>query len=68
MIYSCVPDELVFFDKTYIRQRHIKLYDNISFELTGGRIERIISTNPQDFLKYGELLGTDYNTLLARKK
>lgn len=59
MIYSCVPSEVVFFDTAQIRQRHIKLYNNVSFELTGGRIDRIISTNPQDFLKYHSLLGTD---------
>lgn len=59
MIYSCIPSDVVFFDTTQIRQRHIKLYNNISFELTDGRIDRIISTNPQDFLRYHNLLGTE---------
>lgn len=59
MIYSCVPYDVVFFDNTQIRQRHIKMYNNVSFELTDGRIDRIISTNPQDFLKYHNLLGSD---------
>ena len=51
MIYSCVPSDVIFFDNTQIRQRHIKLYNNVSFELTDGRVDRIISTNPQDFLR-----------------
>lgn len=59
MIYSCVPSDVIFFDTAQIRQRHIKLYNNVSFELTDGRIDRIISTNPQDFLRYHNLLGTD---------
>ena len=59
MIFSCVPSDVVFFDSTQIRQRHIKMYNNISFELTDGRVDRIISTNPQDFLKYHNLLGSD---------
>lgn len=59
MIYSCVPSDVIFFDNTQIRQRHIKLYNNVSFELTDGRVDRIISTNPQDFLRYHNLLGTD---------
>ena len=59
MIYSCVPSDVVFFDNTQIRSRHIKMYDNISFELTDGRVDRIISTDPQDFIKYHHLLGSD---------
>lgn len=59
MIYSCVPNDVIFFDNTQIRQRHIKMYNNVTFELTDGRIDRIISTNPQDFLKYHSLLGSD---------
>ena len=59
MMYSCVPMEIVFFDEKQLRQRHIKLYNNVSFELLDGRVERIISTNPQDYLKYHSLLGTD---------
>ena len=59
MIYSCVPSEVVFFDNTQIRQRHIKMYDNVSFEIVDGKVDRIISTNPKDFLRYHNLLGTD---------
>ncbi|MEE1225268.1 MAG: YlzJ-like family protein [Clostridia bacterium] len=59
MMYSCVPMDIVFYDETLIRQRHIRLYNNISFEMLDGRVERIISTNPQDYLKYHGLLGTD---------
>ena len=59
MIYSCVPSDVILIENTQIRQRHIKLYNNVSFELTDGRVDRIISTNPQDFLRYHNLLGTD---------
>lgn len=59
MLYSVVSDDVVFFDNTQIRQRHIKLYDNVTFEMLDGRVERIISTNPQDYLKYHNLLGSD---------
>ena len=59
MMYSVVPTDVVFFDNTQIRQRHIKLYDNMTFEVADGRVERIISTNPQDYLKYHNLLGSD---------
>ncbi len=59
MLYSIVPTDVVFFDNTQIRQRHIKLYNNITLELSEGRVDRIISTNPQDYLKYSNLLGSD---------
>ena len=59
MIYSCGPSEVVFFDNTQIRQRHIKMYNNVSFEILDGKVDRIISTNPKDFLRYHNLLGTD---------
>lgn len=59
MMYSVVPTDVIFFDNTQIRQRHIKLYDNVTFEVADGRVERIISTNPQDYLKYHNLLGSD---------
>lgn len=59
MLYSVIPDDVVFFDNTQIRQRHIKLYNNITFEMLDGRIDRIISTNPQDYLRYHNLLGSD---------
>ena len=59
MMYSCVPMEIVFYDSNEMRQRHIRLYNNVSFEMLDGRVERIISTNPQDYLKYHGLLGSD---------
>lgn len=58
MIYSVVPTDVVFFDQTQIRQRHIKLYDNVTLELIDGIVDRIVSTNPQDYLKYHDLLGS----------
>lgn len=58
MIYSVVPTDVVFFDQTQIRQRHIKMYDNVTLELVDGIVDRIISTNPQDYLKYHNLLGS----------
>ena len=59
MIYSIVPTDVVFFDNLEIRQRHIKMYNNVTFELLDGRVDRIISTNPQDYLRYHNLLGSD---------
>lgn len=59
MIYSVVPTDVVFFDKTQIRQRHIKMYDNVTLEIVDGIVDRIISTNPQDYLKYNGLLGSN---------
>lgn len=58
MIYSVVPTDIVFFDRTQIRQRHIKLYDNVTLEMVDGIVDRIVSTNPQDYLKYHDLLGS----------
>ena len=59
MIYSVVPTDVVFFDKMQIRQRHIKMYDNVTLEIVDGIVDRIISTNPQDYLKYNGLLGSN---------
>lgn len=58
MIYSVVPTDVVFFDETQIRSRHIKMYDNVTLELVDGIVDRIISTDPRDYLKYHNLLGT----------
>ena len=58
MIYSVVPADVVFFDQTQIRSRHIKMYDNVTLELVDGIVDRIVSTNPQDYLKYCNLLGS----------
>lgn len=58
MIYSVVPTDIVFFDQTQIRQRHIKMYDNVTLEIVDGIVDRIVSTNPQDYLKYHNLLGS----------
>ena len=35
------------------------MYDNLTLEMCEGRVDRIISTNPQDYLKYHNLLGSD---------
>lgn len=59
MIYSIVPTDMIFFDKTQIRQRHLKMYNNVTLEIADGRVDRVISTNPQDYLKYEKLLGTE---------
>lgn len=59
MIYSVVPTDVIFFDQTQIRQRHIKMYNNMTLEIVDGHVDRIISTNPQDYLKYHNLLGSD---------
>ncbi|MCD8390804.1 MAG: hypothetical protein LUD03_03060 [Firmicutes bacterium] len=58
MIYSVVPTDVVFFDNTQLRQRHIRLYNDVTFEMLDGRVERIISTNPRDYIKYHNLLGS----------
>ena len=58
MIYSPIPTDVVFFDNTQIRKRHIKMYNNVTLEIVDGIVERIISTNPQDYLKYHNLLGS----------
>ena len=58
MIYSIVPADVVFFDQTQIRSRHIKMYDNVTLELVDGIVDRIVSTNPKDYLKYCNLLGS----------
>lgn len=60
MIYSVVPTDVVFFDNTQIRQRHIKMYNNVTLELVDGIVDRIISTNPEDYLKYHHLLGSKH--------
>ncbi len=60
MIHSIVPTDVIFFDRTQIRQRHIKLYNNVTFELLDGRVDRIISTNPQDYLRKHNHLRSDH--------
>lgn len=60
MIYSVIPTDVVFFDQTQIRQRHIKMYNDITLELVDGIVDRIVSTNPQDYLKHHKLLGTNH--------
>ena len=57
MIYSVVPSDLIFYDEAQMEQRHMKLYNNLTLEMRGKRVERVISTNPKDFLKYSSLLG-----------
>lgn len=58
MIYSVVPTDVIYFDSTQVRQRHIKMYNNLTLELSEGRVDRIISTDPQDYIKYHNLLGS----------
>ena len=57
MIYSVIPTDVIFFDREQLRERHFKVYNCITLELDGKRIERIISTNPHDFIKYGYVIG-----------
>lgn len=57
MIYSVIPTDVIFFDREQLRERHFKMYNDITLELDGSRIERIISTNPDDFIKYGYMIG-----------
>lgn len=57
MIYSVVPTDIIFYDDSIGEDRHIKLYNNLTLEMRGKRVERVISTNPKDFLKYSSLLG-----------
>ncbi len=58
MIYSVVPTDVIFFDRTQIRKRHVRMYNNVTFEIVDGVVDRIISTNPQDYLKYHNMLGS----------
>ena len=57
MIYSVIPTDIVFFDDNTGSDRHIKLYNNLTLEVRGGKVERVISTNPKDYIKYSSLLG-----------
>ncbi len=58
MIYSVLPADVIFFDQTQIRSRHIKMYNNVTLEIVDGIVDRIISTNPHDYLAYSNLLGS----------
>lgn len=58
MIFSVVPTDVIFFDQTQIRKRHVRMYNNVTFEIVDGIVDRIISTNPQDYLKYHNMLGS----------
>ncbi len=57
MIYSVIPSSALFADCSPIRPRACIRWQNTTVELCEGRIERIISTDPHDFLKYDGLLG-----------
>ena len=57
MLHSIVPADVVYFDNTQIRQRRLRMYDGVTFEICDGRVDRIISTDPRDYLKYHHLLG-----------
>ena len=58
MLHSIVPADVIFFDNTQISTRHLRMYDGVTFEICGGRVDRIISTDPRDYLKYHHLLGS----------
>lgn len=58
MIYSVVPTDLIFYDETQLQERHIKLYNDLTLEMRGKTVERVISTNPQNYIKYSSLLGS----------
>lgn len=57
MIYSSASNDIIFFDEQQARPRHFKMYNNITLEMNGSRVEQIISTNPEDYTKYGCLVG-----------
>lgn len=59
MDFSFAETEFVYFDNTQIRRRHLKFYNNVTLEIYDGRIERVISTNPNDYFKYCDLQGQD---------
>ncbi len=59
MIYSVIPSLALFSDPSPIRHRSCARWQNTTVEVCEGRIERIISTNPHDFLKYDNLLGRE---------
>ncbi len=59
MIYSVIPTDIIFYDENQLQQRHVKLYNDLTLEMRGKRIERVISTNPQNYLKYSSLLGRE---------
>ncbi len=53
------PSDVVFFDAHAIRQRHMKLYNNVTLEISNGRVERIISASIRDYERYNGLLGSE---------
>lgn len=57
MIYSVIPTDIVFYDDSIQDDRYIKLYNNLTLEMRSGRVERVISTNPKDYLNCASLLG-----------
>ena len=59
MIYSVIPNDVIFYDPEQLQQRHIKLYRDLTLEMRGRTVERVITTNPKNHLKYSTLLGTE---------
>ncbi len=59
MIYSVIPTDIIFYDETQFEHRHVKLYNDLTVEMRGKTIERVISTNPRNFIKYSTLLGRE---------
>lgn len=50
MIYSVIPYEMIFSDEQKQESRFIQ-QGNLFLELRQGTVNRIISTNPQDYLR-----------------
>lgn len=63
MIYSIIPANALFQNETQIRPRSTAIYKNMTVETCEGKIQRIISTNPMDYLTYSDLLGQDFPNL-----
>lgn len=68
MMYSIIPDEVIFSqpDDVQIQQKFARIEGVpvlVCSQPAGGyRVERVLSTNPQDYLK-GNLLGRKINSM-----
>ena len=51
------PCDLIFFDAQQLRPRHLRMYNNLTLELSGGRIERVMGMAPSDTAGYEKLIG-----------
>ena len=59
MIYLEVPTDVVFFDQEQLRKRHIRMYNDVTLELVDGMVDRVVATNPREYMKYHNLIGTN---------